>query len=60
MSADAARCDVAIVGDNFMLPETFESAILAACGARVELRSMRLPGPTRRWSTAMRGRVLRG
>ena len=42
---DAARCEVAIVGDNFMLPEMFERAILAACGDRVRLRSLRLPWP---------------
>ena len=37
--------EVAIVGDNFMLPERFESAIRAACGDRVMLRSLRLPWP---------------
>jgi D-3-phosphoglycerate dehydrogenase len=45
MPDDAGRCEVAIVGDNFMLPETFERAIRAACGPRVVLRSMRLPWP---------------
>ncbi len=45
MQADAAPCEVAIVGDNFMLPEMFEDAIRSACGERVALRSMRLPWP---------------
>ena len=45
MTADVARCEVAIIGDNFMLPEVFEAAIRAACDARVTLRSMRLPWP---------------
>ena len=45
MSTEAARCEVAIVGDNFMLPEMFERAIRAACGDRVTLRSLCLPWP---------------
>ena len=45
MSADGPRCQVAIVGDNFMLPEMFERAIRAACDDRVIMRSMRLPWP---------------
>jgi D-3-phosphoglycerate dehydrogenase len=45
MHAETARCEIAIVGDNFMLPETFEGAIRAACGERVAIRSLRLPWP---------------
>lgn len=45
MSADQAACNVAIVGDNFMLPAMFERALRAACGERVALRSMTLPWP---------------
>ncbi len=37
--------EVAIIGDNFMLPERFERAIRDACGARVAIRSMTLPWP---------------
>ena len=37
--------DVAIMGDNFMLPSRFEAAIVEACGARVTLRSATLPWP---------------
>jgi D-3-phosphoglycerate dehydrogenase len=37
--------EVAIVGDNFMLPEKFRSAIEAACGDRVRTRSMTMPWP---------------
>ena len=36
---------VAIIGDNFMLPERFENAISARCGDRVAIRSLRLPWP---------------
>ena len=45
MPSDRAPCDVAIVGDNFMLPEKFATAIHAACGDRVRLRSMTMPWP---------------
>lgn len=45
MSVDCPPCEIAIVGDNFMLPEMFENAIRAACGERAALRSMRLPWP---------------
>ena len=44
-AANGAACQVAIVGDNFMLPEIFERALRAACGDRVALRSLRLPWP---------------
>ena len=43
--SDDPVCEVAIIGDNFMLPERFAAAITAACGARVRLRSMTLPWP---------------
>jgi D-3-phosphoglycerate dehydrogenase len=45
MSTDPPPCDVAIVGDNFMLPSMFERALRAACGERVALRSLTLPWP---------------
>jgi hypothetical protein len=37
--------DVAIIGDNFMLPEKFEQAIKDVCGDAVAIRTMRLPFP---------------
>ena len=37
--------EVAIVGDNFMLPDRFEQAIAAACGEQVAMRSMTMPWP---------------
>lgn len=44
--ATPPRPEVAIIGDNFMLPERFEEAIQAACGdAAPACRSMRLPWP---------------
>ena len=43
MAADP--CRVAIVGDNFMLPEKFADAIAARCGDRAAMRSMTLPWP---------------
>lgn len=45
MPTEPAPCEVAIIGDNFMLPETFEATIRAACGDRVTIRTMRLPWP---------------
>jgi D-3-phosphoglycerate dehydrogenase / 2-oxoglutarate reductase len=45
MQADPPACEVAIVGDNFMLPKTFERALRTACGSRVSLRSLTLPWP---------------
>jgi D-3-phosphoglycerate dehydrogenase len=36
---------VAIIGDNFMLPERLEQAIRDACGDAVAIRTMRLPFP---------------
>jgi hypothetical protein len=37
--------DVAIFGDNFMLPKKFEQAISYACGDPTTIRTMRLPFP---------------
>lgn len=37
--------EVAIIGDNFMLPERFEQAIHARCNGQVATRTMRLPWP---------------
>jgi D-3-phosphoglycerate dehydrogenase / 2-oxoglutarate reductase len=45
MQADPKPCEVAIVGDKFMLPAMFERALRAACGDRVALRSLLLPWP---------------
>jgi D-3-phosphoglycerate dehydrogenase len=45
MSSERPPCEVAIVGDNFMLPQKFAEAITAACGERVVLRSMTMPWP---------------
>lgn len=45
MTPDPPAVEVAVIGDNFMLPERFEAAIRAACGERVALRSMTLPWP---------------
>ncbi len=45
MPHPAEPCEVAIIGDNFMLPERFERAIRDACGERVSIRSMTLPWP---------------
>ncbi|HEX7390184.1 MAG TPA: NAD(P)-dependent oxidoreductase, partial [Acidiphilium sp.] len=42
--ADEVR-DCAVIGDNFMRPERFESAIRTRCGDAVALRSMALPWP---------------
>jgi D-3-phosphoglycerate dehydrogenase len=37
--------EIAIVGDNFMHPERFATALTEACGTSVALRSMALPWP---------------
>ncbi len=42
---DLPPCRVAIVGDNFMLPEKFAEAISRRCGDRVAMRSMTMPWP---------------
>src|SRR5437660_844467 len=44
MSETRAR-EVAVIGDNFMLPEKFEQAVRDACGDAVAIRTMRLPFP---------------
>lgn len=44
-SAGRAPVRVAILGDNFMLPERFERAIHDACGSGVTTRSATLPWP---------------
>ena len=38
-------CEVAIIGDNFMLSDRFADAIEAACDGRVRLRTMTMPWP---------------
>lgn len=45
MQAEPKPCEVAIIGDNFMLPTIFERALRVACGERVALRSLLLPWP---------------
>ncbi len=45
MQAEPSRCEVAIVGDNFMLPSVFERALRRACGDRVLVRGLLLPWP---------------
>ena len=45
MRSEENPCEVAIAGDNFMLPERFEQAIRARCGGQVAIRTMRLPWP---------------
>ncbi len=45
MRPDGTTRDVAIIGDNFMLPERFEQAIHASCDGQVATRTMRLPWP---------------
>ncbi len=42
---DTETRDCAVIGDNFMRPEMFETAIRARCGDAVSLRSMALPWP---------------
>lgn len=41
----SARRDIAIIGDNFMVPERFERAIRERCDGQVATRTMRLPWP---------------
>jgi D-3-phosphoglycerate dehydrogenase len=46
MSAEARRrTKVAIIGDRFMTPSTFESAIRARCGGLIDIETMQLPWP---------------
>ena len=44
-AADGVPLEVAIIGDNFMLPERFAEAIRHVCGDRVSLRTHTLPWP---------------
>lgn len=41
----STRCEVAIIGDNFMLPEKFAHAITARCDERVHMRLLTMPWP---------------
>ena len=45
MASDTRVMEVAVIGDNFMLPDKFEQAIREACGDAVSIRTMRLPFP---------------
>jgi D-3-phosphoglycerate dehydrogenase / 2-oxoglutarate reductase len=45
MASETRAREVAIIGDNFMLPEKFEQAVRDACGDAVAIRTMRLPFP---------------
>ena len=45
MASETKVLRVAIIGDNFMLPEKFEQAIRDACGDALAVRTMRLPFP---------------
>lgn len=45
MSEPRPPCEVAIIGDNFMLSDRFADAIRAACDGRVALRTMTMPWP---------------
>src|SRR5271170_7056537 len=39
------RTKIAIIGDRFMTPSTFEAAIRARCGGLVDIATMQLPWP---------------
>jgi D-3-phosphoglycerate dehydrogenase len=46
MSAEPQRrTKIAIIGDRFMTPSTFEAAIRARCDGRVDIAAMQLPWP---------------
>ena len=46
MSAEAGRrTKIAIIGDRFMTPSTFEAAIRARCEALLDIETMQLPWP---------------
>jgi D-3-phosphoglycerate dehydrogenase / 2-oxoglutarate reductase len=46
MSAEErGRTKIAIIGDRFMTPSTFEAAIRARCGALLDIETMQLPWP---------------
>jgi len=52
--------DVAIIGDHFMLPETFAAALAAACGETVRSRSLTLPWPDEPMEHGYAGGALEG
>ena len=52
MAFETRAREAAVIGDNFMLPEKFEQAIRDACEEALEIRTMCLPFPDGRWSTA--------
>jgi D-3-phosphoglycerate dehydrogenase / 2-oxoglutarate reductase len=46
MSAEGQRrAKIAVIGDRFMTPSTFEAAIRARCGGLVDIAAMQLPWP---------------
>jgi D-3-phosphoglycerate dehydrogenase / 2-oxoglutarate reductase len=45
MASETRVREVAVIGDNFMLPDKFEQAIRNACRDAVVIRTMRLPFP---------------
>jgi D-3-phosphoglycerate dehydrogenase / 2-oxoglutarate reductase len=45
MASETRVMEVAVIGDNFMLPDKFEQAIRNACRDAVAIRTMRLPFP---------------
>jgi D-3-phosphoglycerate dehydrogenase / 2-oxoglutarate reductase len=45
MASETGEREVAIIGDNFMLPHKFEQAIRNVCRDAVAIRTMRLPFP---------------
>jgi D-3-phosphoglycerate dehydrogenase len=42
---EPTRCEVAVIGDNFLLPSLFEQALRRACGGRITVRTHLLPWP---------------
>ena len=45
MSAEPRRTKIAIIGDRFMTPSTFEAAIRARCRQPIDIGTMELPWP---------------
>jgi D-3-phosphoglycerate dehydrogenase len=45
VASETRVMEVAVIGDNFMLPEKLGQAIRNACGGAVAIRTMRLPFP---------------
>ncbi len=45
MTNESAPCEIAIIGDRFMLPEMFADHIREVCGARAVVRTLCLPWP---------------